>query len=196
MQPLLDAVFARPNHMWFSPGWPASAGYGRAAKTVIREAIETNVVRAIINAWLRHGVEVITLLRQCLPMSPITSPPAAKKLARSAVGRCCAAATRHGFAALLYHVMENGVVALETSSTALHERAGRPARLTVIFNVRESATGPVLVNAWRSLAEHRWMWLLNAVDLGWPVNTLELAFTLSSKRQTGGLAFSGRAQGL
>ena len=177
----LDAVFARfKPHVVFHL---ASIREPGRAEAVVREAIETNVfgTRNVIIACVKHGVEdaIYSSTGKCFAYVSDHVYTCSKKLAEAH----WAAAARRGsvtrFRCTRFtHVMENGVVTqdilsgIDSGLVGLHG----PDRYFNIQNLRQA--GHLLVNA-LALAEQTpadGFW--SAVDLGWPVNTLELALYL------------------
>ena len=177
----LDAVFAqvRP-HIVFHL---ASIREPGRAEAVVREAIETNVFGTgnVISACLRHGVEdaIYSSTGKCFAYVSDHVYTGSKKLAEAqwAVAGRRSSSTRFRCTRFT-HVMENGVVThdiLEGIANGLVGLHG-PDRYFNIQNVRQARH--LLVNA-LALAEQTpadGFWA--AVDLGWPVNTLELALYL------------------
>jgi len=177
----LDAVFARIKpHIVFHL---ASIREPGRAEAVVREAIETNVfgTRNVISACLKHGVEtaIYSSTGKCFAYVSDHVYTGSKKLAEAqwaAAARRSSSSNSTRFRCTRFtHVMENGVVTqdicdgIERGLVGLHG----PDRFFNIQNLRQA--GHLLVNA-LALAEQTpadGFWA--AVDLGWPVNTLELA---------------------
>ncbi|NDP63482.1 polysaccharide biosynthesis protein [Polaromonas sp.] len=177
----LDAVFSqvRP-HIVFHL---ASIREPGRAEAVVREAIETNVfgTRNVISACLRHGVgdAIYSSTGKCFAYVSDHVYTGSKKLAEAqwvAVARR-SHSTRFRFTRFT-HVMENGVVTQDILDGIAKGLVGLhgPDRYFNVQNLRQA--GHLLVNA-LALAEQTpadGFWA--AVDLGWPVNTLELALYL------------------
>jgi hypothetical protein len=153
------------------------------AEAVIREAIETNVfgTRNVIDACLRHGVEdaIYSSTGKCFAYVSDHVYTGSKKLAEAQWAAVARRSNSTRFRCTRFtHVMENGVVTqnivdgIASGLVGLHG----PDRYFNIQNLRQA--GHLLVNA-LALAEQTpvdGFWA--AVDLGWPVNTLELALYL------------------
>ena len=178
---LLDAVFAQTKpHVVFHL---ASIREPGRAEAVIREAIETNVfgTRNVIDACLRHGVEdaIYSSTGKCFAYVSDHVYTGSKKLAEAQWAAVARRSNSTRFRCTRFtHVMENGVVTqnivdgIASGLVGLHG----PDRYFNIQNLRQA--GHLLVNA-LALAEQTpvdGFWA--AVDLGWPVNTLELALYL------------------
>ena len=174
----LDAVFTqvRP-HIVFHL---ASIREPGRAEAVVREAIETNVLgtRNVIGACLKHGVEtaIYSSTGKCFAYVSDHVYTGSKKLAEAQ----WVAAARRSSSTLFRctrftHVMENGVVTQDICDGIARGLVGLhgPDRFFNIQNLRQA--GHLLVNALaladKTPADGFWA----AVDLGWPVNTLELA---------------------
>jgi len=150
------------------------------AEAVVREAIDTNVfgTRNVINACLLHGVQdaVYSSTGKCFAYVSDHVYTGSKKLAEAqwVVAARRSLSTRFRCTRFT-HVMENGLVAqdigkgIESGLLGLHG----PDRYFNIQNLRQATH--LLVNALaladQTPADGFW----SAVDLGWPVNTLELA---------------------
>ena len=174
----LDAAFARFRpHIVFHL---ASIREPGRAEAVVREAIETNVfgTRNVISACLKHGVHtaIYSSTGKCFAYVSDHVYTGSKKLAEAQ----WAAAARRGnstrFRCTRFtHVMENGVVTQDICDGIARGLVGLhgPDRFFNIQNLRQA--GHLLVNALaladQTPADGFW----SAVDLGWPVNTLELA---------------------
>lgn len=174
----LDAVFTqfRP-HIVFHL---ASIREPGRAEAVVREAIETNVfgTRNVINACLKHGVEtaIYSSTGKCFAYVSDHVYTGSKKLAEAQWAAAARRSNSTRFRCTRFtHVMENGVVTqnicdgIASGLVGLHG----PDRFFNIQNLRQA--GHLLVNALaladQTPADGFWA----AVDLGWPVNTLELA---------------------
>ncbi|MEO5660942.1 MAG: polysaccharide biosynthesis protein [Polaromonas sp.] len=150
------------------------------AEAVVREAIETNVfgTRNVINACLRHGVEdaIYSSTGKCFAYVTEHVYTGSKKLAEAQwVGAARQSASTRFRCTRFTHIMENGLVALDIAEGIDNGlvRLHGPDRYFNIQNLRQATH--LLVNA-LALAEQTpadGFW--SAVDLGWPVNTLELA---------------------
>ena len=180
----LDAVFAqvRPHVVYHL----ASIREPGRAEAVVREAIETNVygARHVISACFRHGVEdaIYSSTGKCFAYVSDHVYTGSKKLAEAqwAAAARCSTTTRFRCTRFT-HVMENGVVTQDIVEGIARGRVGLhgPDRNFNIQNLRQA--GHLLLNA-LALAEQTpadGFWA--AVDLGWPVNTLELALYLIQK---------------
>jgi len=174
----LDAVFAdvRPNVVFHL----ASIREPGRAEAVVREAIETNVfgTRNVINACLRHGVgdAIYSSTGKCFAYVSDHVYTGSKKLAEA---QWVSAARRKPITRFRFtrftHIMENGVIAQDIVDGISNGLVGLhgPDRNFNIQNLRQACH--LLINA-LALAEQTpedGFWA--AVDLGWPVNTLELA---------------------
>lgn len=150
------------------------------AEAVVREAIETNVIgtRNIIEACLRHGVTdaIYSSTGKCFAYVTSHVYTGSKKLAEAQWVSAARASNTTRFRCTRFtHVMENGIITqdivdgIEAGLVGLHG----PDRNFNVQNLRQATH--LLVNA-LALAPHTapdGFW--SAVDLGWPVNTLELA---------------------
>lgn len=180
----LDAVFAQARpHVVFHL---ASIREPGRAEAVVREAIEINVfgTRNVISACLRHGVEdaVYSSTGKCFAYVSDHVYTGSKKLAEA---QWAAAARRSGSTRFrctrFTHVMENGVVTQDIVDGIANGLVGLhgPDRYFNIQNLRQA--GHLLVNAMaladQTPADGFWA----AVDLGWPVNTMELALYLMDR---------------
>ena len=174
----LDAVFAavRPDIVFHL----ASIREPGRAEAVVREAIETNVfgTRNVINACIRHGVgdAVYSSTGKCFAYVSDHVYTGSKKLAEAQWVWAARSAplTRFRFTRFT-HIMENGIVAqdiadgIDNGVIGLHG----PDRNFNIQNLRQASH--LLVNALALSAQTPADGFWAAVDLGWPVNTLELA---------------------
>ena len=174
----LDAAFARFRpHIVFHL---ASIREPGRAEAVVREAIETNVfgTRNVISACVKHGVHtaIYSSTGKCFAYVSDHVYTGSKKLAEAQ----WAAAARRGnstrFRCTRFtHVMENGVVTQDICDGIARGLVGLhgPDRFFNIQNLRQATH--LLVNALaladQTPADGYW----SAVDLGWPVQTLELA---------------------
>jgi nucleoside-diphosphate-sugar epimerase len=171
------------------------------AEAVVREAIETNVfgTRNMIATCLRHGVEdaVYSSTGKCFAYLTDHVYTGTKKLAEAqwvTAGRN-SATTRFRFTRFT-HVMENGVVArdiadgIESGLVGLHG----PGRHFNVQNLRQATH--LLVNALALAPQTPPDAFLAAVDLGWPVNTLELAlYNIVQSGKPAGVRFLGVPKG-
>ena len=177
----LDAVFAqvRP-HIVFHL---ASIREPGRAEAVVREAIQTNVfgTRNVIDACLRHGVEdaIYSSTGKCFAYVSDHVYTGSKKLAEAQWAAAARRSHSTRFRCTRFtHVMENGVVTQDILDGIAKGLVGLhgPDRYFNIQNLRQA--GHLLVNALaladQTPADGFWA----AVDLGWPVNTLELALFL------------------
>ena len=195
----LDAVFVdfKPHIVFHLAGIREP---GRA-ESVVRDAIETNVfgTRNLIEACLMHGVEdaVYSSTGKCFAYISDHVYTGSKKLAEA---QWVAAARNSSFTRFrctrFTHIMENGVVAhdivqgLADGLVGLHG----PDRYFNIQNLRQATH--LLLNA-LALAETTpadGFW--SAVDLGWPVNTLELAlYSIDHSASPAAVCFLGIPKG-
>jgi len=153
------------------------------AEAVVREAIETNVfgTRNVISACLRHGVEdaIYSSTGKCFAYVSDHVYTGSKKLAEAQWAAAARRSHSTRFRCTRFtHVMENGVVTQDIVDGIAKGLVGLhgPDRYFNVQNLRQA--GHLLVNA-LALAEQTpadGFWA--AVDLGWPVNTLELALYL------------------
>jgi len=174
----LDAVFAqvKPDIVFHL----ASIREPGRAEAVVREAIETNVfgARNVISACLRHGVEdaIYSSTGKCFAYVSDHVYTGSKKLAEAQWAAAARRSDSTRFRCTRFtHVMENGVVTQDILDGIASGRVGLhgPDRYFNIQNLGQA--GHLLVNALaladQTPADGFW----SAVDLGWPVNTLELA---------------------
>lgn len=174
----LDAVFARvrPQVVFHL----ASIREPGRAEAVVREAIETNVfgTRNVIEACLRHGVgdAIYSSTGKCFAYVSDHVYTGSKKLAEAQWAAAARRSTSTRFRCTRFtHVMENGVVTQDILDGIANGLVGLHGadRYFNIQNVRQATH--LLVNALaladQTPADGFWA----AVDLGWPVNTLELA---------------------
>ncbi|MBG6076553.1 polysaccharide biosynthesis protein [Polaromonas sp. CG_9.11] len=177
----LDAVFeeVRP-HVVFHL---ASIREPGRAEAVVREAIETNVfgTRNVISACLRHGVEdaIYSSTGKCFAYVSDHVYTGSKKLAEAQWAAVARRSNSTRFRCTRFtHVMENGVVTQDIMEGIAKGLVGLhgPDRYFNIQNLQQA--GHLLINALaladQTPADGFWA----AVDLGWPVNTLELALYL------------------
>ena len=174
----LDAVFAEVKpHVVFHL---ASIREPGRAEAVIREAIETNVfgTRNVINACLQHGVgdAIYSSTGKCFAYVSDHVYTGSKKMAEAQWATAARHSSSTRFRCTRFtHVMENGVVTQNIMDGIADGLVGLHGadRYFNIQNVRQAVH--LLVNA-LALADQTpvdGFWA--AVDLGWPVNTLELA---------------------
>ena len=195
----LDAVFAsfKPEIVFHLAGIREP---GRA-EAVVRDAIETNVFGTghVIEACLRHGVEdaVYSSTGKCFAYISDHVYTASKKLAEAQwVVAARNSATTRFRCTRFTHIMENGLVAHDIVKGIAEELVGLhgPDRYFNIQNLRQATH--LLVNA-LALAEQTpadGFWA--AVDLGWPVNTLELAlYSIDHNDSPAAICFLGVPKG-
>jgi nucleoside-diphosphate-sugar epimerase len=176
--PAFDAIFAafKPQILFHL----ASIREPGRAEVVVREAIETNVfgTRNVIDLCLKHGVEdaIYSSTGKCFAYVTDHVYTGSKKLAEAQWAVAARASTTTRFRCTRFtHVMENGVVAqdiadgIENGLVGLHG----PDRHFNVQNLRQATH--LLVNALALSEETPVDGYWSAVDLGWPVNTLELA---------------------
>ena len=195
----LDAVFAdfKPHVVFHLAGIREP---GRA-ESVVRDAIETNVfgARNLIDACLAHGVEdaVYSSTGKCFAYISDHVYTGSKKLAEAqwVVAARNSSSTRFRCTRFT-HIMENGLVAhdivqgLAAGLVGLHG----PDRYFNIQNLRQATH--LLINALAladtTPADGFW----SAVDLGWPVNTLELAlYSIDRSALPAAICFLGVPKG-
>lgn len=174
----LQAVFAefRPQVVFHL----ASIREPGRAETVVREAIETNVfgTRNVIAACLQHGVEdaIYSSTGKCFAYISDHVYTGSKKLAEAQWVNAARhhAPTRFRFSRFT-HIIENGVVAQDISDGIAQGLVGLhgPDRYFNIQNLRQATH--LLVNSLALARQTPVDGFWAAVDLGWPVNTLELA---------------------
>ena len=195
----LDAVFAdfKPHIVFHLAGIREP---GRA-EAVVRDAIETNVfgTRNLIEACLAHGVEdaVYSSTGKCFTYISDHVYTGSKKLAEAqwVVAARNSSPTRFRCARFT-HIMENGLVAQDIAQGIADGLVGLHGceRYFNIQNLRQATH--LLVNA-LALAEQTpadGFW--SAVDLGWPVNTLELAlFHIDHSALPAAICFLGVPKG-
>ncbi|MDB5885679.1 MAG: hypothetical protein JWR74_1850 [Polaromonas sp.] len=174
----LDGVFAefKPEIVFHLAGIREP---GRA-ESVVRDAIETNVYGTghVIAACLKHGVKdaVYSSTGKCFAYISDHVYTASKKLAEAQWVVAARNSDTTRFRCTRFtHIMENGLVAHDIVQGIANGLVGLhgPDRYFNIQNLRQATH--LLVNA-LALAEQTpsdGFWA--AVDLGWPVNTLELA---------------------
>ena len=195
----LDAVFAKVKpHVVFHLAGIREPG---RAESVVRDAIETNVfgARNLIEACLAHGVEdaVYSSTGKCFAYISDHVYTGSKKLAEAqwVLAARKSSSTRFRFTRFT-HIMENGLVAhdivqgLAAGLVGLHG----PDRYFNIQNLRQATH--LLLNALAlaktTPADGFW----SAVDLGWPVNTLELAlYSISRSDAPAAICFLGVPKG-
>ncbi|WP_120008858.1 polysaccharide biosynthesis protein [Teichococcus vastitatis] len=196
----LDAAFAaaRPEVVFHL----ASIREPGKAELVVHEAVDTNVFGTanIIEACRRHGVEhaVYSSTGKCYAYLTDHVYTASKKLAEAQ----WMAAAREGrgptaFAMTRFtHVLENGIIArdiaegIEAGMVGLHG----PDRHFNIQNLRQATH--LLINALALSGTEAPDSFWSAVDLGWPVNTLELAlFQIARSGRDVGVRFLGVPKG-
>ncbi|MHB0706555.1 polysaccharide biosynthesis protein [Roseomonas mucosa] len=179
------------------------------AEAVVREAVETNVFGSgnVIEACQRHGVRVAVYSSTGKCFAYVTDHvyTATKKLAEAqwmraarhaAAGRAGGAEATHFAVTRFTHVLENGIIAadiqagIEAGMIGLHG----PDRHFNVQNLRQATH--LLVNAAALAGEGPVDGFWSAVDLGWPVNTLDLAlFQIRRSGRDVGLRFLGVPKG-
>jgi nucleoside-diphosphate-sugar epimerase len=195
----LDAAFARfrPEVVFHLAGIREP---GRA-ETVVRDAIETNVFGTgnVIEACRRHGVghAVYSSTGKCFAYITDHVYTGTKKLAEA---QWAAAAREPGptaFAMTRFtHILENGLVGqdiakgIQAGVVWLHG----PDRHFNIQNLGQATH--LLVNALALAGRHEPDSFWSAADLGWPVNTLELAlFEIERAEADAAVGFLGVPRG-
>jgi hypothetical protein len=168
---------------------------------VVRAAVDTNVFGTahVIAACRRHGVAkaVYSSTGKCFAYLTDHVYTASKKLAEAQ----WAAAARQGgptlFAMTRFtHVLENGIVARDIADGIEHGLIGLHGadRYFNVQNLRQATH--LLVNALALAGEQAPNSFWSAVDLGWPVNTLELAlFEIARSGRDVGVHFLGVPKG-
>ncbi|WP_160937024.1 polysaccharide biosynthesis protein [Teichococcus coralli] len=174
----LDAAFAeaRPEVVFHLA---AIREPGRA-EVIVRDAVETNVYGTanVIAACRRHGVAqaVYSSTGKCFAYITDHVYTATKKLAEA---QWMAAAREGGptqFVATRFtHVLENGIVARDIAQGIKAGLVGLHGsdRHFNLQNLRQATH--LLVNAVALAGEQAADSFWSAIDLGWPVNTLEMA---------------------
>lgn len=171
------------------------------AEAVVREAIETNVYGTghVIAACRRHGVAraVYSSTGKCFAYVTDHVYTGSKKLAEFqwAVAARGGGPTR--FATTRFtHVLENGIVArdiaegIEAGLVGLHGAD----RFFNVQNLRQATH--LLINALALAGEPVADGFWSAVDLGWPVNTLEMAlFQIDRSGRDAAVRFLGVPRG-
>ncbi|MFC3127645.1 polysaccharide biosynthesis protein, partial [Pseudoroseomonas globiformis] len=196
----IDAAFAqaRPEVVFHL----ASIREPGLAELVVREAVDTNVFGTghIIEACRRHGVAhaVYSSTGKCYAYLTDHVYTASKKLAeaqwmqaaRENTGSTAFAMTR------FTHVLENGIIArdiaagIEAGMVGLHG----PDRHFNVQNLRQATH--LLINALALSGSEAPDSFWSAVDLGWPVNTLELAlYEIARSGRDVGVRFLGVPKG-
>ena len=150
------------------------------AESVVRDAIETNVFGTgnLIEACLTHGVEdaVYSSTGKCFAYISDHVYTASKKLAEAQwVAAARNSASTRFRCTRFTHIMENGLVAQDIAQGIANGLVGLhgPDRYFNIQNLRQATH--LLVNALALAKQTPPDGFWSAVDLGWPVNTLELA---------------------
>ncbi|MBB5692340.1 polysaccharide biosynthesis protein [Muricoccus pecuniae] len=195
----LDAAFAkaRPEVVFHL----ASIREPGKAELVVGEAVDTNVFGTanVIEACRRHGVAqaVYSSTGKCYAYLTDHVYTASKKLAEVQWARAARSGGPTLFAMTRFtHVLENGVVAREIAEGIRdgHVRLHGPDRHFNVQNLRQATH--LLVNALALAGEHEPGRFWSAVDLGWPVNTLELAlFEILRSGRDVAVSFSGVPRG-
>ncbi|MDJ0389864.1 polysaccharide biosynthesis protein [Roseomonas sp. E05] len=195
----LDAAFAelRPEVVFHLA---AIREPGRA-EVVVRDAVETNVYGTanVIAACQRHGVAqaVYSSTGKCFAYITDHVYTATKKLAEA---QWMAAARQDGptrFVTTRFtHVLENGVVARDIAQGIMSGLVGLHGadRHFNLQNLRQATH--LLVNAVALAGEQASDSFWSAIDLGWPVNTLEMAlYQIDRGGQDVAVRFSGVPRG-
>lgn len=195
----LDAVFVdfKPHIVFHLAGIREP---GRA-ESVVRDAIETNVfgTRNLIEACLAHAVEdaVYSSTGKCFAYLSDHVYTGSKKLAEAqwVVAARNSSSTRFRCTRFT-HIMENGLVAQDIAQGIDEGLVGLhgPDRYFNIQNLRQATHLLVnaLVLARQTPADGFW----SAVDLGWPVNTLELAlYRIECDASSAAICFLGVPKG-
>ncbi|MDB5928377.1 MAG: hypothetical protein JWR60_84 [Polaromonas sp.] len=195
----LDAVFSRvrPQVVFHL----ASIREPGRAEAVVREAIETNVfgTRNVIQACLRHGVEdaIYSSTGKCFAYVTDHVYTGSKKLAEAQWVAAARRSPSTRFRCTRFtHVLENGVVTHDIMSGIASGLVGLhgPDRYFNIQNLRQATH--LLVNALALARQTPADGFWSAVDLGWPVNTLELAlYNIQRSGQPVALYFLGVPKG-
>jgi len=196
---VLDAAFraARPEVVFHL----ASIREPGKAELVVQEAVDTNVFGTanIIAACRAHGVghAVYSSTGKCYAYLTDHVYTASKKLAEM---QWMAAAREGGdttFAMTRFtHVLENGIVSRDIADGIRRGMVGLhgPDRHFNIQNLRQATH--LLVNALALAGTQAPGSFWSAVDLGWPVNTLELAlFEIARSGRDVGVRFLGIPKG-
>jgi nucleoside-diphosphate-sugar epimerase len=195
----LDAAFSqvRPQVVFHLAGIREP---GRA-ELEVQVTANTNVFGTahVIEACRRHGVEqaVYSSTGKCYAYLTDHVYTASKKLAEMMWVAAAQQAGPTQFAMTRFtHVLENGIVArditqgIEAGMVGLHG----PDRHFNIQNVKQATH--LLVNALALAGEQAANSFWSAVDLGWPVNTLELAlYEISRSGRDAGVRFLGVPKG-
>ncbi|MBR1156525.1 polysaccharide biosynthesis protein [Bradyrhizobium sp. JYMT SZCCT0428] len=195
----LDAIFSalRP-HVVFHLAGVREPG---RAEAVVRDAIATNVfgTRNVIDACLRHDVEaaIYSSTGKCFAYVSDHVYAGSKKLAEAQwvdAGR--RSTSTHFRCTRFTHIMENGLVTqdifdgIDDGMVALHG----PDRNFNVQNRRQATH--LLINALALADETPPDGFWSAIDLGWPVNTLELAlYTIDRSGKPAGIWFQGVPKG-
>ena len=195
----LDAVFEEVKpHIVFHLAGIREPG---RAESVVRDAIETNVfgTRNVIEACLKHAVEdaVYSSTGKCFAYISDHVYTASKKLAEAqwVVAARNSASTRFRCTRFT-HIMENGLVAQDIVQGIADGLVGLhgPDRYFNIQNLRQATH--LLVNALALAKQTPADGFWSAVDLGWPVNTLELAlYSIDRRVSSAAICFLGVPKG-
>ncbi|HWX50660.1 MAG TPA: polysaccharide biosynthesis protein [Roseomonas sp.] len=195
----LDAAFAaaRPEVVFHL----ASIREPGKAELVVREAVETNVFGTanIIAACRRHGVghAVYSSTGKCYAYLTDHVYTASKKLAEMQWMAAARAGSDTVFAMTRFtHVLENGIVSRDIAEGIARGMIGLhgPDRHFNIQNLRQATH--LLVNALALAGTQAPDRFWSAADLGWPVNTLELAlFEIARSGRDVGVRFLGVPKG-
>ena len=195
----LDAVFAdfKPHIVFHLAGIREP---GRA-EAVVRDAIETNVfgTRNVIEACLAHGAEdaVYSSTGKCFAYISDHVYTGSKKLAEAQwVAAARNSSSTRFRCARFTHIMENGLVAQDIAQGIADGLVGLHGceRYFNIQNLRQATH--LLVNALALAGQTPADGFWSAVDLGWPVNTLELAlFHIDRSALPAAICFLGVPKG-
>ncbi|MDJ0389129.1 polysaccharide biosynthesis protein [Roseomonas sp. E05] len=196
---VLDAAFraARPEVVFHL----ASIREPGKAELVVQEAVDTNVFGTanIITACRRHGVghAVYSSTGKCYAYLTDHVYTASKKLAEMQWMAAAREAGDTSFAMTRFtHVLENGIVSRDIAEGVGRGMVGLhgPDRHFNIQNLRQATH--LLVNALALAGTQAPDSFWSAVDLGWPVNTLELAlFEIARSGRDAGVRFLGIPKG-
>jgi nucleoside-diphosphate-sugar epimerase len=197
--PALDVIFSavRPHVVFHLAGVREPA----RAEAVVRDAIATNVfgTRNVIDACLRHDVDdaIYSSTGKCFAYVSDHVYTGSKKLAEAQwvdAGR--RSSSTHFRCTRFTHIMENGLVTqdifdgIDAGMVTLHG----PDRYFNVQNLRQASH--LLINALALADETPPDGFWSAIDLGWPVNTLELAlYNIDRSGKPAGICFQGVPKG-
>jgi nucleoside-diphosphate-sugar epimerase len=195
----MDAVFAqvKPDVVFHL----ASVREPGRAEQVVREAIDTNVfgTRNVIDACVKHEVAdaIYSSTGKCFAYITDHVYTGSKKLAEAqwVVASRNSTHTRFRFTRFT-HIMENGVVAAEIEegiNAGLIPLHGADRNFNV-QNLRQATHLLVNALALADITPPDGYW--SAIDLGWPVNTLEMAlYNLEQSGKRAAVYFKGVPKG-